>query len=131
MPVYPFSVTHVDVLLNAVLYAFFGLRLLYIAWRSDPKASQKKEIEEVMHYQFPLVVVVCNFLIDVKIQILAIFAFVLVGCCCISDDCHQWGSYSLPMNNLWRVHLQCTDKAFALVWSFLVSVFHAFNMVAE
>ncbi|CAH9109813.1 unnamed protein product [Cuscuta epithymum] len=30
-----------------VLYAFFGLRLLYIAWRSDPKASQKKEIEEV------------------------------------------------------------------------------------
>nr|GMD36178.1 GDT1-like protein 4 [Ipomoea batatas] len=31
----------------AVLYAFFGLRLLYIAWRSDSKASQKKEIEEV------------------------------------------------------------------------------------
>ncbi|KAL3653917.1 hypothetical protein CASFOL_003598 [Castilleja foliolosa] len=30
-----------------VLYAFFGLRLLYIAWRSDPKASQKKEMEEV------------------------------------------------------------------------------------
>lgn len=30
-----------------VLYAFFGMRLLYIAWRSDPKASQKKEIEEV------------------------------------------------------------------------------------
>ncbi|CAH9104540.1 unnamed protein product [Cuscuta europaea] len=30
-----------------VLYAFFGLRLLYIAWRSDPKASQKKEIEDV------------------------------------------------------------------------------------
>ncbi|GFP90053.1 gdt1-like protein 3 [Phtheirospermum japonicum] len=30
-----------------VLYLFFGLRLLYIAWRSDPKASQKKEIEEV------------------------------------------------------------------------------------
>uniref|UniRef100_A0A0E0LX65 GDT1 family protein n=1 Tax=Oryza punctata TaxID=4537 RepID=A0A0E0LX65_ORYPU len=30
-----------------VLYAFFGLRLLYIAWRSDSKASQKKEIEEV------------------------------------------------------------------------------------
>lgn len=30
-----------------VLYAFFGLRLLYIAWRADPKASQKKEIEEV------------------------------------------------------------------------------------
>ncbi|KAJ8427041.1 hypothetical protein Cgig2_032869 [Carnegiea gigantea] len=30
-----------------VLYAFFGLRLLYIAWRSDAKASQKKEIEEV------------------------------------------------------------------------------------
>ncbi|KAF0921168.1 hypothetical protein E2562_039218 [Oryza meyeriana var. granulata] len=29
-----------------VLYAFFGLRLLYIAWRSDSKASQKKEIEE-------------------------------------------------------------------------------------
>ncbi|KAK4403784.1 GDT1-like protein 4 [Sesamum angolense] len=25
-----------------VLYAFFGLRLLYIAWRSDSKASQKK-----------------------------------------------------------------------------------------
>ncbi|KVI04484.1 hypothetical protein Ccrd_017196 [Cynara cardunculus var. scolymus] len=31
----------------AVLYAFFGLRLLYIAWRSDSKASQKKEMEEV------------------------------------------------------------------------------------
>ncbi|XP_039043772.1 GDT1-like protein 4 [Hibiscus syriacus] len=30
-----------------VLYAFFGLRLLYIAWRSDSMASQKKEIEEV------------------------------------------------------------------------------------
>ncbi|XP_042473271.1 GDT1-like protein 4 [Zingiber officinale] len=30
-----------------VLYAVFGLRLLYIAWRSGPKASQKKEIEEV------------------------------------------------------------------------------------
>ncbi|KAF8015392.1 hypothetical protein BT93_H1026 [Corymbia citriodora subsp. variegata] len=30
-----------------VLYAFFGLRLLYIAWRSDTKSSQKKEMEEV------------------------------------------------------------------------------------
>ncbi|GMH11405.1 hypothetical protein Nepgr_013246 [Nepenthes gracilis] len=30
-----------------VLYAFFGLRLLYIAWRADSKASQKKEMEEV------------------------------------------------------------------------------------
>ncbi|XP_057463320.1 GDT1-like protein 4 [Actinidia eriantha] len=30
-----------------VLYAFFGLRLLYIAWKSDSKASQKKEMEEV------------------------------------------------------------------------------------
>ncbi|XP_078159184.1 GDT1-like protein 3 [Carex rostrata] len=30
-----------------VLYCFFGLRLLYIAWKSDSKASQKKEIEEV------------------------------------------------------------------------------------
>ncbi|CAO2184392.1 unnamed protein product [Urochloa humidicola] len=30
-----------------VLYAFFGLRLLYIAWCSDSKATQKKEIEEV------------------------------------------------------------------------------------
>ncbi|XP_024971687.1 GDT1-like protein 4 [Cynara cardunculus var. scolymus] len=30
-----------------VLYAFFGIRLLYIAWRSDSKASQKKEMEEV------------------------------------------------------------------------------------
>jgi len=39
---------------NAVLYAFFGLRLLYIAWRSDPKASQKKEIEEVMHRLFSI-----------------------------------------------------------------------------
>ncbi|KAF2286449.1 hypothetical protein GH714_017020 [Hevea brasiliensis] len=29
-----------------VLYAFFGLRLLYIAWRSDSKSSQKKEMEE-------------------------------------------------------------------------------------
>ncbi|RVX07219.1 GDT1-like protein 4 [Vitis vinifera] len=33
--------------LCVVLYAFFGLRLLYIAWRSDSKASQKKEMEEV------------------------------------------------------------------------------------
>ncbi|KAB1200875.1 GDT1-like protein 3 [Morella rubra] len=33
-----------------VLYAFFGLRLLYIAWRSDSKSSQKKEIEEVFEY---------------------------------------------------------------------------------
>ncbi|KAJ4721518.1 GDT1-like protein [Melia azedarach] len=30
-----------------VLYAFFGLRLLYIAWRSDSKSNQKKEMEEV------------------------------------------------------------------------------------
>ncbi|XP_008796982.2 GDT1-like protein 4 isoform X1 [Phoenix dactylifera] len=30
-----------------VLYAFFGLRLLYIAWRSNSKASQKKEMEDV------------------------------------------------------------------------------------
>lgn len=30
-----------------VLYLFFGLRLLYIAWRSDSKSSQKKEFEEV------------------------------------------------------------------------------------
>ncbi|AQK49892.1 GDT1-like protein 3 isoform X1 [Zea mays] len=30
-----------------VLYLFFGLRLLYIAWKSDPKGSQKKEMEEV------------------------------------------------------------------------------------
>ncbi|BAT83534.1 hypothetical protein LR48_Vigan03g040500 [Vigna angularis] len=31
-----------------VLYAFFGLRLLYIAWRStESKSSQKKEMEEV------------------------------------------------------------------------------------
>jgi len=30
-----------------VLYAFFGLRLLYIAWRSDSKTSHKKEMEEV------------------------------------------------------------------------------------
>ncbi|KAF1897855.1 hypothetical protein Lal_00032616 [Lupinus albus] len=30
-----------------VLYAFFGLRLLYIAWRSsDSKSSQKKEMDE-------------------------------------------------------------------------------------
>ncbi|KAL0725203.1 hypothetical protein Bca4012_039802 [Brassica carinata] len=33
---------------HAVLYAFFGLRLLYIAWRSsDSKSHQKKEMEEV------------------------------------------------------------------------------------
>lgn len=40
------SVNHTN---NAatVLYLFFGLRLLYIAWRSDPKSSQKKEMEEV------------------------------------------------------------------------------------
>ncbi|KAM0946601.1 putative Gdt1 family protein [Dioscorea sansibarensis] len=31
-----------------VLYAFFGLRLLYIAWRSGPKSSQKKEMEEMV-----------------------------------------------------------------------------------
>ncbi|TVU25508.1 hypothetical protein EJB05_28007 [Eragrostis curvula] len=30
-----------------VLYLFFGLRLLYIAWKSDPKGCQKKEMEEV------------------------------------------------------------------------------------
>uniref|UniRef100_A0A1D1ZEG1 GDT1 family protein n=1 Tax=Anthurium amnicola TaxID=1678845 RepID=A0A1D1ZEG1_9ARAE len=30
-----------------VLYAFFGLRLLYIAWKSNSKVSQKKEMEEV------------------------------------------------------------------------------------
>jgi hypothetical protein len=30
-----------------VLYGFFGLRLMHIAWRSDSKASQKKELEEV------------------------------------------------------------------------------------
>ncbi|XP_047329019.1 GDT1-like protein 3 [Impatiens glandulifera] len=31
-----------------ILYAFFGLRLLYIAWRSsDSKSAQKKEMEEV------------------------------------------------------------------------------------
>ncbi|GAV90819.1 UPF0016 domain-containing protein/PPR domain-containing protein/PPR_2 domain-containing protein, partial [Cephalotus follicularis] len=30
-----------------VLYAFFGMRLLYIAWKSDSKASHKKEMEEV------------------------------------------------------------------------------------
>ncbi|KAL6988839.1 hypothetical protein U1Q18_014591 [Sarracenia purpurea var. burkii] len=30
-----------------VLYAFFGVRLLYIAWRSGSKASQKKEMEDV------------------------------------------------------------------------------------
>ncbi|KAL6662235.1 hypothetical protein ACP70R_000094 [Stipagrostis hirtigluma subsp. patula] len=30
-----------------VLYLFFGLWLLYIAWKSDPKGSQKKEMEEV------------------------------------------------------------------------------------
>ncbi|XP_062182393.1 GDT1-like protein 3 isoform X2 [Phragmites australis] len=30
-----------------VLYLFFGLRLLYIAWKSDTKGSQKKEMEEV------------------------------------------------------------------------------------
>ncbi|WVZ05980.1 hypothetical protein V8G54_019326 [Vigna mungo] len=36
-----------------VLYAFFGLRLLYIAWRStESKSSQKKEMEE-----FPLALV--------------------------------------------------------------------------
>ncbi|RRT36803.1 hypothetical protein B296_00048704, partial [Ensete ventricosum] len=33
--------------LITVLYAFFGLRLLYIAWRSDSKTSQKKEMEEL------------------------------------------------------------------------------------
>lgn len=33
---------------RAVLYAFFGFRLLYIAWRStDSKSNQKKEMEEV------------------------------------------------------------------------------------
>ncbi|KAJ0013952.1 hypothetical protein Pint_21287 [Pistacia integerrima] len=37
-----------------VLYAFFGMRLLYIAWRSDPKSSQKKEMEEVCLHFFSL-----------------------------------------------------------------------------
>ncbi|KAG6750956.1 hypothetical protein POTOM_045471 [Populus tomentosa] len=45
------KIDRVDVPLNATdvafLYAFFGLRLLYIAWRSDSKSSQKKEMEEV------------------------------------------------------------------------------------
>jgi putative Ca2+/H+ antiporter (TMEM165/GDT1 family) len=42
-----------------VLYLFFGLRLLYIAWKSDPKGSQKKEMEEVCHlfmYHLPVIV---------------------------------------------------------------------------
>ncbi|CAI5464503.1 unnamed protein product [Closterium sp. Yama58-4] len=30
-----------------VLYTFFGLRLLYIAWKADPKESAAKEMEEV------------------------------------------------------------------------------------
>ncbi|CAD5172137.1 unnamed protein product [Musa acuminata subsp. malaccensis] len=38
---------HTNSAATAVLYAFFGLRLLYIAWRSDSKTSQKKEMEEV------------------------------------------------------------------------------------
>nr|CAB3489778.1 unnamed protein product [Digitaria exilis] len=33
--------------IDPFLYLFFGLRLLYIAWKSDPKGSQKKEIEEL------------------------------------------------------------------------------------
>lgn len=43
--------------LIVVLYAFFGLRLLYIAWRSNSKASQKKEMEEVC--MFCLILDVC------------------------------------------------------------------------
>ena len=27
-----------------VLYTFFGLRLMYIAWRSDPNASMQDEV---------------------------------------------------------------------------------------
>lgn len=43
-----------------VLYAFFGLRLLYIAWRSsDSKTSQKKEMEEVCFY-WPFIVNTCH-----------------------------------------------------------------------
>ncbi|CAL9103432.1 unnamed protein product [Musa acuminata var. zebrina] len=38
---------HTNSAATAVLYAIFGLRLLYIAWRSDSKTSQKKEMEEV------------------------------------------------------------------------------------
>ncbi|KAL6516903.1 hypothetical protein OROHE_018191 [Orobanche hederae] len=38
---------HTNSAATGFLYAFFGLRLLYIAWRSDSKASQKKEMEEV------------------------------------------------------------------------------------
>ncbi|CAK9228071.1 unnamed protein product [Sphagnum jensenii] len=30
-----------------VLYTFFGLRLLYIAWRADPNSTPQKELEEV------------------------------------------------------------------------------------
>lgn len=30
-----------------ILYTFFGLRLLYIAWRADPKDTPQKELEEV------------------------------------------------------------------------------------
>ena len=45
------------ILVFAVLYAFFGLRLLYIAWRSDSKGSQKKEMEEVR----PILDLSCKF----------------------------------------------------------------------
>eukprot|EP00249_Psilotum_nudum_P001311 c13736_g1_i2 orf=222-1103(+) len=30
-----------------ILYTFFGLRLLYIAWKADPTNTQQKELEEV------------------------------------------------------------------------------------
>ncbi|KAL3523326.1 hypothetical protein ACH5RR_016160 [Cinchona calisaya] len=36
---------------TTVLYAFFGLRLLYVAWRSDSKTSQKKEMEELKRWR--------------------------------------------------------------------------------
>lgn len=35
------------VFLVAVLYTFFGLRLLYIAWRADPNSTPQRELEEV------------------------------------------------------------------------------------
>jgi len=30
-----------------VLYTFFGLRLMFIAWRSDPNATMVDEVSEV------------------------------------------------------------------------------------
>ena len=55
----------------AVLYTFFGLRLLYIAWRSSSKSSQQKEFEEVWRMY-------CIFFNSIDAHIISVTVFSLV-----------------------------------------------------